>query len=181
VVADRLPRPSNGWPETTVPDTSPRDAVLARIDRERAFWRGLVREVGEDRADEPGPMGDWSFRDIASHLLGWRNRTIARLEAAAAGRPEPEPPWPANLDDDDPINDWIREEASSRSTADVLDANDQSYPRLAAAVAALPDGMITSPDVFQWLGGESVAETDPFSHLHEEHEPSIRDWLAQRG
>jgi hypothetical protein len=164
-----------------VTGTSPRDALIARIEHERGIWRDLARQVGEDRAGEPGPMGDWSFRDVASHLLGWRNRTIARLEAAAAGRPEPPPPWPVELDDDDPINDWIREQAASRSTPEVLHAIDQSYPRLAAAIAALPDEAISSRDVFPWLGGESLAETELFSHLHDEHEPSIRDWLARRG
>jgi len=160
---------------------TPRTALNARIEAEREFWRGLVREVGEDRADEPGPMGDWSFRDIASHLLGWRNRTIARLEAVAAGRPEPPPPWPADLDDDDPINDWIREQAAGQSTAEVLAAIDQSYPRLAAAIAALPDEALTSRTAFPGLGGQSLVETNLFGHLHDEHEPSIRAWLATRG
>ena len=25
---------------------------------------------------EPGPMGEWTFKDLAAHLLGWRERTI---------------------------------------------------------------------------------------------------------
>jgi hypothetical protein len=51
-----------------VTDGDPRAAVLAHIDSERTIWRELVAEVGEDRMDEPGPMGDWTFKDLASHL-----------------------------------------------------------------------------------------------------------------
>ena len=50
----------------------PRAALVATCERERAVWRELVREVGVDRMNEPGPMGPWSFKDLAAHLLGWR-------------------------------------------------------------------------------------------------------------
>jgi hypothetical protein len=30
------------------------------------------------------------------------------------------------------------------------------------------------------MEGESLAETDLFGHLHDEHMPSIRAWLATR-
>ena len=62
-------------------DTTPHDQIAATIEREYAAWRALVEEVGRNRMNEPGPMGEWTFGDRAGHLLGWRNRTIARLEA----------------------------------------------------------------------------------------------------
>lgn len=161
-------------------EDDPKDRVLQRIESERAHWRDLVDEVGEDRMEEPGPMGDWTFKDLASHLLGWRNRSIARYEAAAAGRPEPAPPWPAELKDDDEINPWIRAQDLPRSVREVLDDVDQSYVRLAKAIDSLPVEMVVEPDVFPWLEGESIAQVDLFGHLHDEHEPSIREWLAAR-
>jgi Mycothiol maleylpyruvate isomerase N-terminal domain len=166
--------------ETTA---DPRAAVIARIEAERAWWRDLVAEIGEDRMTEPGPMGDWTFKDLASHLLGWRERTIARLEAAAAGRGEPPNPWPAELGDeeDDPINDWIHERTRDRPLTDVLEDVDRSYERLANAVAALPDELVTSPDAFPWLDGEALADVELFGHLHDEHEPALRAWLDGHG
>ena len=162
-------------------DIDPHAALIARIAAERVFWRNLVDEVGEDRMTEPGPMGEWTFRDLASHLLGWRERTIDRLEAAADGRSEPPPPWPPELDDDDVINPWIRERDLRRPLDDVLTDVDRSYERLARVVAILPSDLLTRPDAFSWLGGEALAETALFGHLHDEHEASIREWLAERG
>ena len=161
--------------------TSPRAAVLARIADERRRWQDLVAEVGPDRLDEPGPMGEWSFKDLAAHLLGWRERTIARFEAAAQGRPEPPPPWPQELEgeDDDPVNDWIHEQHRDRPAHDVLADVDRSYERLATAIAALPDRKLTDPAAFPALDGQSVVDVDLFGHLHDEHEPSIREWLDQ--
>ena len=55
---------------------------LAALHADQQFWQDLAAEVRPDRYGEPGPMGEWSFGDMAGHLVGWRNRTIARLEAA---------------------------------------------------------------------------------------------------
>jgi hypothetical protein len=155
--------------------------LLARIDQEREAWRALVNEVGMDRMDEPGPMGDWSFKDLAAHLLGWRQRTIGRLEEAAGGPPAVERFWPPELgDDDEPINDWIHEQHRDRPAADVLRDADETYARLRAAIERLHEATITDPGRFAWLEGLSLAESPLFSHLHDEHEPSIREWLAAR-
>jgi hypothetical protein len=157
------------------------DRVVAGIREDQAAWRALVDEVGEDRMLEPGPMGDWSFKDLAAHLLGWREWTITRLEAASAsGGPQPREPWPDGMDDDDAINDWIQEQSADRSVRDVLQAIDLSHDRMAAALSALPEAMLTDPNGLPWLDGTSAADTDWVSHLHHEHEPSIRAWLASR-
>jgi len=155
--------------------------VLARIEREHAAWRALVNEVGRDRMTEPGPMGEWSFKDLAAHLLGWRQRTVARFEAAAAGREEPTPPWPEDLQDDDSINDWIQEQSRGRSVDDVLADADRSYDALAAGIAAIPTEKLTDPNAFPSLEGQALANVDLFGHLNEEHLPSVRAWLAERG
>jgi hypothetical protein len=160
--------------------TDPREALVARCQREHEAWRALVDEVGVDRMTEPGPMGPWSFKDLAAHLLGWRERTIARLAAAAEGREAPPPAWPSDLHDDDAINDWIQARSDGRSVRAVLDDVDRSYERLAAAIAALPEDLVTRRDALPWMEGESLAETDLFGHLHDEHMPSIRAWLATR-
>ncbi|HYM85011.1 MAG TPA: maleylpyruvate isomerase N-terminal domain-containing protein [Candidatus Dormibacteraeota bacterium] len=156
------------------------EAYAARIRGDRQLWRELVAAVG-DRTDEPGPMGDWTFGDLAGHLAGWRERLISRLEAAARGEPEPQPPWPAELDDDDRINDWIHERDRGRSAKELIADYDSSFERLAVAVEALPPRLLEDPAAFGWMGGEALRDADPTGHLREEHEPTVRAWLAGRG
>ena len=149
---------------------------LAVLRADQQFWRDLAAEVGPERYAEPGPMGEWSFGDLAGHLLAWRNRTIARLEAAGRGEPEPVAPWPPQMVDDDTINDWIRMEDAGRSPMELVGAYERSYDRLAAAIDALPEQLLTDPDAFEWLG-EALVEVDFTGHLHEEHVPAVRAWL----
>ena len=159
---------------------SQRDQLIERIRQEQRAWRDLVAEVGRDRMAEPGPMGEWTFKDLVSHLAGWRDRTLARLEAAASGREAPVPPWPRDLDDDDRINAWIRERDRSCALNDLLADYDRSFDRLAAAVDALPDDALTTKGRFAWLGDTALVDAPLFGHLHDEHEPAIREWLRTR-
>jgi hypothetical protein len=149
---------------------------VAAIRADQEFWRNLAAEVGARRYAEPGAMGEWTFADMAGHLTGWRNRTIARLEAAGQGRPEPAPPWPADLDDDDAINDWIRDEHAGRTPEELVAAYDASYDRLIAALEALPDDLVTDPDVLPFLGS-ALVDADFTAHLHDEHVEPVRAWL----
>jgi len=148
---------------------------IAAIRVDQQFWRDLAAEVG-DRSTEPGPMGEWSFADMAGHLVGWRNRTIARLEAASRGEPEPAPPWPSELDDDDEINTWIHEQHGGRSPEQLIAEYDASYDRLIAAIEALPEEQLADPDAFPWAG-EPLVNVDFTGHLHDEHVASVRAWL----
>lgn len=156
--------------------TKTKAELLDSIREDQRFWRGLVAEVGADRFDEPGPMGEWTFADMAGHLAGWRNRTIARVAAAGRGEPEPANPWPPELEDDDRVNDWLFEQDRGTPPADLVAAYDRSYDRLAAAIEALPDSMIADPNAFPWIG-EPLGDVDFTGHLHEEHVPSVRAWL----
>ena len=154
-----------------------KDDLLAHIQAEHAGWRALVAEVGEERMEQPGPMGDWTFKDLVAHLTGWRERTIRRLEAGPG--PEPPTPWPGHLTEDDEVNEWIYEQNRDRPLREVLAEADASYQRLAAAAAALPEEDLTTPGRFAWMEGKPLADGDFFGHLHEEHDPDIRAWLAR--
>jgi hypothetical protein len=152
--------------------------AVAALRADQQFWRDLATRVGPDRYADPGPMGEWSFGDLAGHLVGWRNRTIARLEAFARGEQEPNP-WPAELDgDDDAINDWIHDQHAGRTREQLVADYDASYDRIVAALERMPDAKLTDRNALEWVGS-ALADADFTSHLHEEHVPSVEAWLRR--
>jgi hypothetical protein len=159
--------------------------VLAAIDREREAWETLLAEVGEARMLTPGAMGEWTFKDLAAHLTGWRARSLQRLEAAAQGRPEPPPAWPAARVSDDEINDWIHKSNTDRLLGEVIGESRESYARLGEIIQMLPDEALNDPGRFPWLEGwalgPAIVSGAFFAHVHEEHEPELRRWLAAAG
>jgi hypothetical protein len=160
-------------------DDDPRARLTTHLRGLQERWRRLVAEVPDERMEEPGPMGEWTFKDLAAHLTAWRRRTVRRLQAAGRGEPPPANPWPAELGDDeeDPINTWIHEQTRDRPLAEVLAAADTVYDDFAEAIEKLPLALLTDPMRFDWMGGVALADGDFAGHL-DEHEPDVRRWLA---
>jgi Mycothiol maleylpyruvate isomerase N-terminal domain len=163
---------------------STKDVILAKIKADKGAWQELVADVPAERMGEPGPMGDWSFRDLVSHLLSWRNRTIGRLQAAAQEAPRPPAPWPAGISDDEPINAWLRDQDAGRTADDLLTAYAASFARVTSAVAALPPEAFvsesaTTPGYFRWRDTAGEIESDFSGHLRD-HVDDVRSWLAKR-
>jgi hypothetical protein len=164
-------------------DDAPRARLIAHIRDVQERWRRLVTTVagaGDKRMEEPGAMGEWTFKDLAAHLTAWRRRTVLRLEAAARGEPQPPNPWPAALGDDEdtPINAWMREQSRDRPLAEVLADADGVYDDFVAVVETLPPNILADPNRFDWMEGVALADGDFAGHL-DEHEADVRRWLAQ--
>lgn len=121
-------------------------------------------------------MGEWTFGDMAGHLLGWRNRTVARLEAAARGEPDPIADEPDGEKEVDAVNVTIRDNDAGRPPAELVDEYTESYDRLIRALDALPEVSLTDPEAFPWVGSALIDITFT-GHLHEEHVSSVRAWL----
>ena len=151
--------------------------IAARVRADRQVWRDLVAEVGRDRMLEPGPMGAWTFKDLAAHLAAWRNVRIPQIEALGRGEHAPTPAWPPGLDDDDQINDWFHERDRDRSLDDVLADYDGSFERLAAAIEAVPEEVARDPNALPDFDGTALVDADFTEHLHVEHLPDVRAWL----
>lgn len=153
--------------------------LLDDLHKENAYWEALLTEFGEARMTEPGATGHWSIKDIVAHLTGWRRRTVARLQAAARGEPEPAPPWPAHMQTDDEINGWIYQVNRDRPLSEVLGDSRQTFQALVEAIQAIPETDLMDPNRFPWMGGQSLSAAALFSHFHEEHEPGMRAWLQK--
>ncbi len=158
---------------------------LNRIERHQESWEAIVSEVSDAAMDRPGAAGDWTFKDIAGHLNGWRERTVDRLEAAARDEAPPPPALPGDVSDEtdegvEAINRWIYERNRDRPAADILAESREQFRRMRAAVEAIPEDALVTPGHFSWLGGEPLTAVleGSFGHLHEEHEPALRAWLA---
>jgi hypothetical protein len=154
--------------------------LISDLQAQNQQWEGLLALIGEGRMDQPGVAGHWSIKDIVAHLMSWRRRTVARLQAAARGEQEPPPFWPASLQTDDEINAWFYEANHGRSVQEVLAGSRQVFEQLLAAIKALPEEALMDPKRFPWLGDQPLTATVLFAHFHEEHEPDMRAWLARQ-
>lgn len=154
----------------------PRADLAGRIELIRDRWHQLVADVGEERMELPGAMGDWTFKDLASHLTAWRRKTIGRLEATARGEAAPPTPWAAELGEEetDPVNACIHERTKDDPRSKVIAEAAATYAAFLAAVRGLPVEA-AARERAAWDEAQ-VEDGHPYGHLGE-HERSVRQWL----
>jgi hypothetical protein len=155
--------------------------LLQWLQQQHRQWETLLEQIGPERMDQPGVNGAWSMKDMVAHLTGWNRRLVAYMQAAQAGHREPPPPWPAELQTDDEINDWIYRSNRGRSVAAVLRETQQVFQQLFALVEDLPDDVRIEPEWhLVWLNGERFPAGEFFDHFRDDHEQDVRNWLAKQ-
>jgi len=157
--------------------------LLERVEREAELWEMFLGEIGEEYMQQPGVAGEWSFKDVVAHLSTWRGNTLARLRAARQDQTPSTQFWPAGWDEEDDedlekINGWIYKENCDRSLRDVLNESRQQFRYLRELVRTLSEETLFDPDRFAWMEGKPLASLVSFEHFHQEHEPALRQWLA---
>ncbi len=146
-------------------------------------WEALLGQIDEARMTQPGVNGDWSIKDVIAHLTGWNRWLVARFQAAARNEPEPSPPWPAELQEEDDINAWIYAAYRERPLQDILDETSQLYAQILAIIERLPDDIrierIDPAFYLVWINDQRFLPGEFFDHFRDDHEPDIRAWLAR--
>ncbi len=163
-----------------------REALLDTMRGLREEIDRVVAAAGEERAIQPGSFEELSLKDVIAHLTDWRLVTAARLEAGLRGE-EPVFPWPSHLDEEhavDEINRWFYETSRDKSLAEVMADSNATFDRVEQAIASMPEDDLLQPGRFSWLywtkeGLGPAVVRGSYGHYHEEHEPSIREWLAR--
>lgn len=158
--------------------------LLGQIARERTHWESLVEEVGRERMNEPGAMGEWTFKDLIAHMIGWWEYEVGRREAGLRGG---RPMSPSGIEgtedwDADPVNQIFYDRYKDRSPDEVLNDSRGVWHRMEALVQSLPERDLLEPGRFPWEGGKALGPAllyDFSAHLHDEHEAELREWLER--
>ena len=150
------------------------EQALAAIHAQAHEWEDLVAEIGPERAEEKGPHGEWTFKDLAAHIADWENREMDLLED-----PEAKPPWGPGLDTDE-INAFIYQRNAERPLGDVLRDAWLVYDRLRGIVTGLSEAELNDPKRFPNLDGTSLGDAlasgSYYSHIRDEHRKDIKAW-----
>lgn len=146
-------------------------------------WQALLEAIGLERMEQPGVNGDWSMKDMIAHLNGWNRRLANELQAAQRGEPQPPPPWPAHLQAESEINDWIYASNRARTAQAVLDEAREINQQIMDIMKTLPDDArveLVEPDNYLvWIGNQRYPPGEFYDHFSDEHEQDVRAWLAR--
>jgi hypothetical protein len=160
--------------------------LLNWLQDEHQQWEALLERIGPAHMDQVGVNSLWSFKDLIAHLIPDGLRCIASLEAIQRNEPEPPPPWPAHLQNDDEINAWIYETTHERSAQQILDESRQMFQCLFTLVKELPEDVKIDTEhqgehtyYLVCLGDQRIQLGYFFDHFHDDHEQDVRAWLSR--
>jgi hypothetical protein len=151
---------------------------ISTLKKAREEWEALLAQVGEERMLQPGAAGKWSVKDVIAHVT-WGEREITPVMRAhvLAGSEL----W--NLSDDE-RNEIVYQQNRDRSLHEIMNEEQQAHADLLAAAQTLGDEDLNDSHRYKQMPEEWVPwqlyAGNTFKH-YQDHMPSIREWLAQRG
>src|SRR5258708_22130109 len=100
--------------------------LIAMLDATRAAERDLFGEIEAGARERPAAIGEWSAKDVLSHLAEWRSIEARRIAARSAGRvlDDGDPPLDEPIDESnarlhDAHADWTWEAVASEADASI--------------------------------------------------------------
>jgi hypothetical protein len=154
--------------------------LLEALEDSRQEMLEMLEDLPDELMLKPGVVGEWSIKDILSHLSYWEGQIVTLLFQANSGLPKPTTAHFQKLSADELNKRWFengKDRALEMVWQDWLGVRKQTIRR----VSELNDRDLNSLDRFSWLEGTPLFQwilNDTIEH-EEEHADQIREWLEQ--
>lgn len=151
--------------------------LAAILRNERVEWNALLAQVGVERMELPGAVGDWSVKQLVAHLTWYEQAVVeGAQQVLQSGSYTRRRPADVSLDQQ---NAAIAQASRSRTAAAVLAEADEVFGQLLLLLEACPEKILNDPrqvglpgDMVPWMG----VANNSYAH-YRQHEPELRTWL----
>ena len=151
-----------------------RDQLVKELERAKNELRASYEGLSEERMMRPGAVGEWSVKDVLTHVASWEEVALPDLARLARG----DTPTLASIDlystSFDDFNALIMSLRRNLSLDQVLRELDIVRADFMAAVSLLPDPVLAEGQFGRMLV-QITAEHD------REHAEGIRQWRQKEG
>jgi len=156
--------------------------LIDKLRAARSEWDDLIKQGPIERMEEPGVVGDWSLKNIMSHLT-WHERWYAdRMQERLRG--EGYTPTEMETLDFDRRNDIVYRQNRDRPLADVLADSEETSRRLVEMAQANSEEFLIEPQQFEGVPVPIIIwknlRGDVYDHYHT-HAQDVRAWLDRAG
>jgi hypothetical protein len=159
--------------------------LIEALEEGREDFLELLEDISDEEMLESGVAGEWSIKDILSHLSRWEAELVKLLWQAINGQ-EPASELTASLQAGaalfDDVNRRWWEADKERPLPQILSDFDAVRSQTIRRVQAFSNKDLTDPQRYLWLEGRPLwewIEGDSYGH-EAEHAGQIRSWLETR-
>ena len=147
--------------------------LLDQIERTWSAFTASFAGLTPAQMEQPGAAGEWSIKDILTHVTVWEEESLKYLPAIAAG--EKAPSYRRVYGGIDAFNAQMVAARAALPLDEVLRRLETTHRQLVEYVAAAPAGQFAS-------GSRCRTRLGWDSHKHyPHHEETIRAWRAANG
>jgi hypothetical protein len=157
-----------------------KDEIFEALEDEREKFLDSIEGLSDEAMQEPGVIGEWSVKDILSHLIAWEAELVKLLWQARQGI-QPSSVHFSSKSADELNAAWFEEFLArplDRILADFLAVRKQTKRR----VDAFSEIDFNDPLRYGWLNEFPLwtwVANDSFKH-EAEHAAQIRLWRARK-
>jgi hypothetical protein len=154
--------------------------ILILLEESREKFLDILDELPQDLWILSGVIGDWSVKDILSHLSRWEAELVKLLWQARQGQ-RPTTIHFTQLDVDETNRVWFNE-SHARSLERVLEDFHAVRNQTILRVEAFSDKDLNDSKRFAWLASRPLWEwiaSDSFEH-EAEHASHILEWIKRQ-
>lgn len=155
--------------------------LLTNLENQREAFMDIIENLTEEELTTPGVVGQWSIKDILSHISRWEAELVKLLWQVRQGQ-KPSSMHFTMKGSVDQVNETWYKESAARELVRVLDDFHAVRNQTTLRVEEFSDHDLTEPKRYPALGGRALweyIEGDSFGH-EAEHLPDIHRWLQQR-
>ena len=151
-----------------------RDELLAALVAARAKLDAALAGMGPEEMTAPGPVGDWSVKDLLAHVTAWDVDLLTNLGKVRRGQKPGRTQWDsAGIQAQ---NEAWQAELKDRPLERVLADYAGVHQQLLRGVRSLSDAELEAPA--DWLQGRPLAKyfVDHVVTHEDEHAVELAEW-----
>ncbi len=152
-----------------------KDELLKNIKEYRSKLEDLIANIPQGELST-SVEGDWTVKDIFSHIIAWEQNMIRWVEITlAGGAPED---FPETREAVDALNEFQYQRDKGKDLSGVLSAFSSSYDQSLRIAEKVDEKAINDPDTFVWREGRPlwyVIAANTYWH-YEEHFELFEKW-----
>jgi hypothetical protein len=145
-----------------------RSKLLKNLD---AAWNALLESyagLSDAEMMQPGVIGDWSVKDIITHVTSWEEEALIHLPTILAGKRPPR--YSVKYGGIDAFNAQVMAQKRTLSLAKVLRQRDETHRRLIDFIQRVPEELFVRETRFR-----RRLRLDTYSH-YPIHTEAMQNW-----
>jgi hypothetical protein len=145
-----------------------RSQLLKRLDQAWVAFKDSYAGLSEDEMMEPGVTGDWSVREIISHVTWWEEEALTHLPLILEGGKPAR--YSVTYGGIDAFNAQKTEQNQNFSLAEVVRHQEEIHRKLVDFLQTVPEDQLSQETRFRHR-----LRLDTYSH-YPLHAEAIRNW-----